>query len=168
MSNPETECNSPLCCFVPEFIKVDEKESALEVLNDVLRSRKHRGKWTSTHESIMLLFTQLCIDLHRSSYAKDGLYQYRNICKEANPSSFEKVCCSYMYVYAHTHTHTHTHTHLLTHVQVVKEFLENAEKKASAARQQSEQAVLHDVEDLDYDITPERCGLWGVSSRVCA
>ena len=158
MSNTEIRCNYR-SLFLPEFIKVDEKESALEVLNDVLRSRKHRGKWTSTHESIMLLFTQLCIDLHRSSYAKDGLYQYRNICKEANPSSFEKVCCSYMCV--------HPNAHLLTHVQVVKEFLENAEKKASAARQQSEQAVLQDVEDLDYDITPERCGLFvGVSSRV--
>ncbi len=106
-----------------------EKESALVVLNDVLRSRKHRGKWTSTHEDIMRLFTQLCIDLHRSSYAKDGLYQYRNICKETNPASFEKV---------------------------VKEFLENAENKASAARAKSEQAVLQDVEDLDNDVTPER------------
>lgn len=105
-----------------------EKESALEVLNDVLRSRKHRVKWTSTHEDIMILFTTLCIDLHRSSYAKDGLYQYRNICKEANPASFEKV---------------------------VKQFLLSAEKKVSKAREESEQAV--DVEDLDNDVTPERC-----------
>ena len=112
-----------------EFIKVGEKESALEVLNDVLRSRKHRGKWTVTHESIMLLFTKLCIDLHRSSYAKDGLYQYRNICKEANPASFEKV---------------------------VREFLAKAETKASTAREESEQAVLQDVEDLDCIVTPER------------
>ncbi|XP_064383667.1 eukaryotic translation initiation factor 3 subunit A-like isoform X2 [Halichondria panicea] len=121
-----------------EFIKVGEKESALAVLNDVLRSRKHRGKWTSTHEDIMRLFTQLCIDLHRSSYAKDGLYQYRNICKETNPASFEKV---------------------------VKEFLENAENKASAARAKSEQAVLQDVEDLDNDVTPESLLLSTVSGE---
>ncbi len=101
------------------------------MLNDVLRSRKHRGKWTSTHEEIMLLFTQLCIDLHRSSFAKDGLYQYRNICKETNPASFEKV---------------------------VNKFLENAEKKATKAREESDKAVLQDVEDLDVVITPERYG----------
>ncbi len=112
-----------------EFIKVGEKESALEVLNDVLRSRKHRGKWTTNHENIMKLFTQLCIDLHRSSFAKDGLYQYRNICKETNPASFEKV---------------------------VREFLANAEQKATKAREESDKAVLQEVEDLDNDVTPER------------
>lgn len=99
------------------------------MLNDVIRSRKHRQKWTSVHEDIMLLYTSLCVQLQRSSYAKDGLYQYRTICKEVNPGSFEKV---------------------------IKKFLKLAETKADKARQESEATVLEKVEDLDAVVTPER------------
>lgn len=107
---------------------MDKKESALEVLNDVIRSRKHRQKWTEEHEKIMMLYTELCVQLQRSSFAKDGLYQYRNICKEVAPNSFEKV---------------------------IKSFLNKAEKKANSAREQSE-ATVEEVEDLDAVVTPER------------
>lgn len=102
----------------------------MEVLNDVIRSKKHR-QWTSTHEGIMILFTHLCVELQRSSFAKDGLYQYRNICKDASLHSFEVV---------------------------VKKFLELANSKANDARQESEQtaSTLQDIEDLDYMQTPER------------
>lgn len=99
------------------------------MLNDVIRSRKHRQKWTATHEDIMLLYTSLCVRLQRSSFAKDGLYQYRTICKEVNPHSFERV---------------------------IKSFLKLAEEKADGARQQSEATVLEQVEDLDAVVTPER------------
>ena len=111
-----------------EFIEVNKKESALEVLNDVIRSRKHRT-WTMTHQLIMEQFTSLCVDLQKSSFAKDGLYQYRNICKEVAPNSFEHV---------------------------VKKFLAMAEEKANKAREESDQVALLKVEDLDYVQTPER------------
>lgn len=110
-------------------MEVGKEDSALEVLNDVIRSRKHRHKWTSDHEKIMLLYTRLCVRLQRSSYAKDGLYQYRNICKEVAPNSFEKV---------------------------INSFLKLAEDTAETARQQSEATVLQEVEDLDAVLTPER------------
>lgn len=119
------------CRFLfSEFIDVGKKESALEVLNDVIRSKKHR-QWSTTHESIMLLFTHLCVELQRSSFAKDGLYQYRNICKDASLHSFETV---------------------------VKKFLGRAEDKANVARAESEQtaSTLQDIEDLDNMQTPER------------
>ena len=74
-----------------EFIEVDKKESALECLNDVIHSKKHRQTWTTTHELIMRLFVELCVDLQRSAFAKDGLYQYRNICREVSLHSFEVV-----------------------------------------------------------------------------
>lgn len=79
----------------------------------------------------MILFTRLCVELQRSSFAKDGLYQYRNICKDASLHSFEVV---------------------------VKKFLELANSKANDARQESEQtaSTLQDIEDLDYMQTPER------------
>ena len=111
-----------------EFIDIGKKASGLEVLNDIIRSKKHR-QWSKTHESIMLLFTELCVELQRSSFAKDGLYQYRNICKDVALNSFEVV---------------------------VKAFLALAKEKASAAREESEQATLVEIEDLDYIQTPER------------
>ena len=40
--------------------------------------------------------------------------------------------------------------------QVVKHFLKLASDRASAAREESEQAVLHEVEDLDVLMTPEK------------
>lgn len=88
----------------------------------------------------MILFTRLCVELQRSSFAKDGLYQYRNICKDASLHSFEVV---------------------------VKKFLELANSKANDARQESEQtaSTLQDIEDLDYMQTPER---WvGFVGGVC-
>lgn len=112
-----------------EFIEVGKRGSALEVLNDVIRSRKHRQKWTDVHEKIMLQYCELCVELQRSSYAKDGLYHYRTICKEVAPNSFEKV---------------------------ISAFLKSAEKRASDAREQSEATVLQEVEDLDAVVTPER------------
>ena len=85
----------------------------------------------------MLLFTHLCVELQRSSFAKDGLYQYRNICKDASLHSFETV---------------------------VKKFLGRAEDKANVARTESEQtaSTLQDIEDLDYMQTPERWSCVGV------
>ena len=77
--------------FCSEFIEVDKKESALECLNDVIHSKKHRQSWTTTHEHIMRLFVELCVDLQRSAFAKDGLYQYRNICRDVSLQSFEVV-----------------------------------------------------------------------------
>ena len=70
---------------------MDKKESALEVLNDVIHSKKHRQSWTQTHELIMQLFVELCVDLQHSAFGKDGLYQYRNTCKDVSLNSFEKV-----------------------------------------------------------------------------
>ena len=40
--------------------------------------------------------------------------------------------------------------------QVVKHFLKLASDRANAAREESEQAVLHEVDDLDVIMTPEK------------
>lgn len=76
----------------------------------------------------MGVYLKLCTDLQRSLAAKDGLYQYRNICKDTNLNSFKCV---------------------------IEAFLDLAEQKASSAREESAQTVL-DIEDLDAIQTPER------------
>ena len=62
----------------------------MEVLNFVIRSKRYR-QWSETHEVIMRQYLVLCVDMQRSAVAKDGLYQYRNICKDANLDSFRRV-----------------------------------------------------------------------------
>lgn len=63
-----------------EFIDVSKPEQALDVLYDVIKSKKHRT-WQKTHEPIMTRYLELCVELKKSHLAKEGLYQYKNICQ---------------------------------------------------------------------------------------
>lgn len=45
-----------------ELLKVDQPMMALEVLHDVLTSRRHRT-WSPVHEQIMFKYIDLCIQL---------------------------------------------------------------------------------------------------------
>lgn len=70
--------------FFPEFLEVGKKQPALDVLYDVMKSKKHRT-WQKIHEPIMLKYLELCVDLRKSHLAKEGLYQYKNICQQVKP-----------------------------------------------------------------------------------
>jgi translation initiation factor 3 subunit A len=121
----------------PEFIDVGKKVEALEILCDVLRSRKHRT-WQKYHDDIMLKYLELCVDLRKSYVAKEGIYQYKIICQQTQIKSFEDV---------------------------VRKYLEMAEAKAEAARIEA-QASTVDVDDLENLATPENILLSAVSSEV--
>lgn len=71
----------PVFCVHPEFLEVGKKQPALDVLYDVIKSKKHRT-WQKIHEPIMLKYLELCVDLRKSHLAKEGLYQYKNICQQ--------------------------------------------------------------------------------------
>ena len=58
-----------------------KKQRALDALYDVIKSKKHRT-WQKIHEPIMEKYLQLCVDLKKSHIAKEGLYQYKNICQQ--------------------------------------------------------------------------------------
>ena len=122
---------------VAEFIDVGKKSEALDILCDVLRSRKHRT-WQKNHEDIMMKYLELCVELRRSYMAKEGIYQYRIICQQTQIKSFEDV---------------------------VRKYLELAEGRAEAARGVAQAAVV-EVDDLDQLQTPENILLSAVSSEV--
>ncbi|XP_054723932.1 eukaryotic translation initiation factor 3 subunit A-like [Uloborus diversus] len=119
-----------------EFIDVGKKQRALDALYDVIKSRKHRT-WQKIHEPIMSKYLELCVDLKRSHVAKEGLFQYRNICQQVNIKSLEDV---------------------------VRGYLKLAEEKTEAAREESKQSVV-DIDDLDQVQTPEDLLLSAVSSE---
>eukprot|EP00795_Rhopilema_esculentum_P012434 gene12434-3101_t len=116
-----------------EFVEVGTKEAALDVLYEVIKSKKHRN-WQKIHEPILKLYLTLCVQLKRSVSAKEGLYQYKLICQQVNIASLEDV---------------------------VRFFLKLAEDTAENARQQSREQVI--VDDLDQVQTPEGLLLSSVS-----
>lgn len=75
---------------VVEFIDVGKKQRALDALYDVMKSKRHRT-WQKIHEPIMELYLELCVELKKSHLAKEGLYQYKNICQQVIKS------CSYLF-----------------------------------------------------------------------
>ncbi|XP_056291869.1 eukaryotic translation initiation factor 3 subunit A [Pseudoliparis swirei] len=119
-----------------EFLEVGKKQPALDVLYDVIKSKKHRT-WQKIHEPIMLKYLDLCVDLRKSHLAKEGLYQYKNICQQVNIKSLEDV---------------------------VRAYLKLAEEKTETAKGESQQMVL-DIEDLDNIQTPESVLLSAVSGE---
>ena len=74
--------NNKIVIFA-EFLDVGKLKPALEVLSDVLRSKKHRT-WQKVHEPIIEQYLNLCVELRKSQAAKEGLYQYKIICQQVS------------------------------------------------------------------------------------
>jgi len=73
-----------------ELEGINQPDAALTLLHEVLSSRRHRT-WAPSYEQIMITYVDLCLKLHRSREAKDGLHQYRNLSQSQAPGSLEKV-----------------------------------------------------------------------------
>ncbi|KAL6960070.1 Eukaryotic translation initiation factor 3 subunit A [Sarracenia purpurea var. burkii] len=121
-----------------ELINVGQKQDALQVLHDLITSKRHRA-WQKTLERIMFKYIELCVDMRRGRYAKDGLIQYRIVCQQVNVSSLEEV---------------------------IKHFMHLSTERAEMARNQAqalEEAL--DVDDLEADKRPEDLMLSYVSGE---
>ena len=73
-----------------ELQGIHQSEAALQLLHEVLSSRRHRT-WSPAFEQIMIAYLDLCLKLHKAREAKDGLHQYRNLAQSQAPGSLEKV-----------------------------------------------------------------------------
>ncbi|GKY92816.1 hypothetical protein MPSEU_000251200 [Mayamaea pseudoterrestris] len=73
-----------------ELEHIQQDDAALALLHEVLSSRRHRT-WSPAYEGIMMKYVNLCLKLHKSREAKDGLHQYRNLSQTQAPGSLEKV-----------------------------------------------------------------------------
>jgi translation initiation factor 3 subunit A len=73
-----------------ELQHIYQNDAALELLHDVLSSRRHRT-WSLIYEQIMIVYIDLCCISNKSREVKDGLHQYRNLCQVHAPGSLEKV-----------------------------------------------------------------------------
>ncbi|MED6111004.1 Eukaryotic translation initiation factor 3 subunit A [Stylosanthes scabra] len=121
-----------------ELINVGQKQDALQTLHDLITSKRYRA-WQKTLERIMFKYVELCVDMRKGRFAKDGLIQYRIICQQVNVSSLEEV---------------------------IKHFMHLSTEKAEQARSQAqalEEAL--DVDDLEADKRPEDLMLSYVSGE---
>ena len=73
-----------------ELYAAGKKRLGIEILNAVLHARRHK-QWSATHEDIIKQYLLICVDLREKQFAKDGLYQYRNLCQREAPASLETV-----------------------------------------------------------------------------
>lgn len=125
-------------CVGAELINVGQNQEALQSLHDLITSRRYRA-WQKTLEKIMFKHVELCVDMRRGRFAKDGLIQYRIVCQQVNVNSLEEV---------------------------IKHFVHLATERAELARSQTqalEEAL--DVDDLEADKRPEDLMLSYVSGE---
>ncbi|XP_042520473.1 eukaryotic translation initiation factor 3 subunit A-like [Macadamia integrifolia] len=121
-----------------ELINVGQKQAALQALHDLITSKRYRA-WQKTLERIMFKYVELCVDMRKGRFAKDGLIQYRIVCQQVNVNSLEEV---------------------------IKHFMHLSTEKAEQARSQAqalEEAL--DVDDLEADKRPEDLMLSYVSGE---
>lgn len=121
-----------------ELINVGQKQDALQALHDLITSKRYRA-WQKMLEKIMFKYIELCVDMRKGRYAKDGLIQYRIVCQQVNVNSLEEV---------------------------IKHFMHLSTERAEVARNQAqalEDAL--DVEDLEADKRPEDLMLSYVSGE---
>ncbi len=100
---------------VLELIAIGNKNEALIALQSVITNKKFRV-WQQVYEPIMLKYIELCVDLRKGKFAKDGLHQYRATTQQISANSLEVV---------------------------VKKFLESAEAKAKEAQSKADKVIVH-------------------------
>jgi translation initiation factor 3 subunit A len=124
--------------LLAELMNVGQKQAALQALHDLITSKRYRA-WQKTLEKIMFKYVELCVDMKKGRFAKDGLIQYRIVCQQVNVSSLEEV---------------------------IKYFLQLSSERAEAAQAQAAAAeVTLDVEDLEAEKRPEDLMLSYVSGE---
>ncbi|KAJ3116688.1 eukaryotic translation initiation factor 3 subunit A [Phlyctochytrium bullatum] len=122
-----------------ELIAVNQNASALELLHDVIMSKRSRTTPLTSLEPIMLKFIELSVLLRKGKVSKEGLHQYKNISQNVTISTIELV---------------------------IKKFIELSEAKVTEAQQKADKINLDQVEDLEALETPESIILSTVSGEV--
>ena len=77
--------------FIQLFI-LGKPTKALDTLYEVIKAKKNKHTTSEKLiEAIMKRYLELCVDLKKSHVAKEGLYQYRNMCQTTNVASLTAV-----------------------------------------------------------------------------
>ncbi|KAK9456542.1 hypothetical protein V1511DRAFT_494620 [Dipodascopsis uninucleata] len=121
-----------------ELLAVDQSGDALNLLHEIITSKRTRSTPISSLEPIMLRFVELCVQLRKGKLAKEGLYTYKNVAQNTSVSSIETV---------------------------LKRFIDLSKDKVTDAQAQAERITLDAIEDLEASETPESILLSTVSTE---
>ena len=109
-----------------ELMLVGNTEVALQTLHDVFAQRRFNKQWEPIYEDLIFKYMELCVRLKDHRLAKEGLYQYRQLCMGSQ--AYKSLDKSIRYL------------------------LEMAEAKAESARASvAAGSSLAEVEDLDEE-----------------
>ncbi|KAI8927701.1 hypothetical protein BC831DRAFT_451295 [Entophlyctis helioformis] len=120
-----------------ELIAVSQHAAALNLLHEVILSKRGRLSPISVLEPIMFKFIELAVGLNKGKAAREALYQYKNVVQNVNVASIENT---------------------------IKLFLELAEAKVAQAQAKADKLNLDTVDDLEAAETPESILLSTVST----
>lgn len=107
-----------------ELLEVGKQNEALETLHHAILHKRWKNQWSPTLEKIIERHLQLCVELQKMRFAREGLHQYRATCQAANIQSLE---------------------------QVVRVFRKAAEEKVNQAKKEQDVRLgkVADLEELD-------------------
>ncbi|CAE7436960.1 TIF3A1, partial [Symbiodinium sp. CCMP2456] len=71
--------------------EVGKQNEALETLHHAILHKRWKNQWSPTLEKIIERHLQLCVELQKMRFAREGLHQYRATCQAANIQSLEQV-----------------------------------------------------------------------------
>ncbi|KAK5280206.1 eukaryotic translation initiation factor 3 subunit A, partial [Cryomyces antarcticus] len=129
-----------------ELLGVGSQQAALQILHEHVTNKRNRNNSIAALEPVMLLYVQLCVDLKKGKFAKEGLYNYKNFSQNTNVQSIELVS---------------------------KKFIELAEQKVTEAQAKADEVQsslenttsTENVDDLEAIETPESILLSTVSGE---
>ncbi|KAJ3001168.1 UNVERIFIED_CONTAM: eukaryotic translation initiation factor 3 subunit A, partial [Siphonaria sp. JEL0065] len=122
-----------------ELVGVNQTESALDLLHEVIMSKRSRATTITVLEPILLRFVELSVTLRKGKLVKEGLHQYKNISQNVSVTAIELV---------------------------IKRFIDLSEAKVAEAQSKADQINLDNVDDLEATETPESIILSTVSGDV--
>ncbi|TPX41814.1 hypothetical protein SeMB42_g05274 [Synchytrium endobioticum] len=122
-----------------ELIAVGQHGAALQLLHEIIMSKRSRSTPVAALEQIMLKFIDLCVQMRKGKTAKEGLHQYKNMQQNSNITTIEVV---------------------------IKKFIGLSEQKVSDAQAKADKIALDAIEDLEAIETPESIILSTVSGEA--
>ncbi|KAK9368946.1 hypothetical protein V1509DRAFT_621995 [Lipomyces kononenkoae] len=121
-----------------ELLAVEQSADALNLLHEIITSKRTRNTPITSLEPIMLRFVELCVQLRKGKLAKEGLYTYKNVAQNTSVGSIEVV---------------------------LKKFIDLAKDKVTEAQAQADRITLDSIDDLEASETPESIMLSTVSTE---
>ncbi|KAK9459066.1 uncharacterized protein V1516DRAFT_687529 [Lipomyces oligophaga] len=120
-----------------ELLAVDQSGDALNLLHEIITSKRTRNTPIASLEPVMLRFVELCVQLRKGKLAKEGLHTYKNVAQNTSVGSIEIV---------------------------LKKFIDLSKQKVAEAQEQADRLAVDAIDDLEAGETPESIMLSTVST----